>query len=72
MEYKTPVRQPTPGLEKAIRKAGNARLLADRLGVPYQTLHSWKWRGLPLARAKQIAAEMKMRRADFNTDVWGE
>jgi hypothetical protein len=45
---------PTMTYDQAIAHFGDYKALADALGLPYTTVHSWRSRGIPEGRQYQI------------------
>lgn len=62
---------PRVALNRAIKKAGSAALLADVLGVTRQAVTAWKKKGMcPMSRAAAIEKATKVPRAALRPDIY--
>ena len=49
-----------------LKELGGVSKVADKLGVPYQTVHSWRSRGFPHRRARDLVQIAKSVDVDLS------
>lgn len=61
-------------LQRAIRKLGSQKALADALGVRSPSVSEWKSRGVPAERCAQIEAATggEVTRYELRPEIFGE